>query len=428
MWLVLAGETPLARATLDDMVRRSSVVAGIFVALAVLACGSSESARRGGSSGGQGGGAGNSTSGGSGGDAMQGGSAGDSARGGQGGSDGGAGGTLPGVNEFCELWIDEFAAYMERCACDPAAVEHYRETAAALCEPTGFLGSLPAAVAAGDLTFDGQAALALFDRLREPDPECVEEPFRALKLDSVELYSLAGAFVGTRALGEACAYPVGFKGGISDCRQGVCASDGAEAGVCIALVGLGEDCDSSGDENLVSTVPRLCHERRLADVDGEYESAFDSLLCAASARDPAFRRCVNDRADGAACRSSEVCRSGLCRASDTSPDGVCSPKLADGEPCQGHYECASGACQNAAPRVCGAPLADGEACDYADYACASGFCSDLVGIVCVPPATLAPGETCTLSTECISKGHGNSRDATCQAGRCVNDICAEYSE
>jgi hypothetical protein len=333
------------------------------------------------------------------------------------------------VDEFCGLWIDEFSAYMERCACDAATVVRYRETIAAECEPSGFFGSLPSAVAAGDFTYDGHAALALFERLHEPDPECVHEPFRALKLDSVEVYSLAGVFLGTRALGEPCAHPVGYKGGISDCRQGVCASDGAKAGVCIAFVGLGEQCDASGDESFRSTVPRLCHTRLPPDRDGEYASAFDSVMCDAAPDDSGSRRCVADRADGLPCRSSEVCQSGVCLSGGTPDDGVCTAKIANGKPCQSHLECASGACQNAEPRVCSPPFADGEACDYADSACASGFCTrDAAGVVCAPPAALAPGQSCTLSSQCMSNGHGDSQDSTCQGGQCVADICAAFAE
>jgi hypothetical protein len=257
-------------------------------------------------------------------------------------------------------------------------------------------------------------------------PECLEEPFRALKLDSVETYSLAGVFLGTRALGEPCAHPVEYKGGISDCREGVCAGDGASAGVCIAFVGLGEECDASGDENFRSTAARLCHVRRQPDDDGEYESAFDSVICADA---DGARRCLNDRPDGAPCRSGEACRSGLCLGGDKSNPGVCAVKLANGEPCQSHLECASGACQNAEPRVCGALLADGQACDYAGSACLSGVCAKVeTDVVCVPPGTVARGEACTLSSECMSNGGGVSRESTCQAGRCVADICAGYAE
>ena len=201
----------------------------------------------------------------------------------------------------------------------------------------------------------------------------------------------------------------------------------AEAGVCIKLVGLGEECDASG-EDFRSTAPRVCHEQRPPDDDGEYASAFDSLICDASAGDPGSRHCLNDRPDGSACRSNDVCRSGLCLRSNGTNDGVCTAKVANGEPCQSHLECASGACQSSEPRVCGALLADGEACGYEDLACQSGSCTNHANAVCVPPATLAPGESCTASSECMSMGHGDSRDAACQAGRCVADICAEYAE
>ena len=402
------------------MVWRLSGLAGLPISLALLACGSSDGVTA--SAGGEAGSAGSPASGGSGDKPISGGSAGRA-----GGS--ASGGTPPTVDEFCERWLDEFSSYMERCACDSATVLRYREAVGHACQPPGFLGSLPAAVAAGDFSYDGQAALALFERLHEPDPECVEEPFRDLKLDSVEVYSLAGVFRGTRALGESCAHPVEYKGGISDCREGACAWDGAEAGVCIAFVGLGEACDGSGERNFRSTVPRLCHARRPPDDDGEYASAFDAMICDVSPAHPTSRRCLNELSDGAPCRSNEVCRSALCRRNEGSNDGVCAAKVPDGEPCQSHFECASGACQNAEPRVCGVPFANGEGCDYADSACQSGSCrEDANGINCVPPATLALGESCSLSSECISNGHGDSRNSACQAGSCVADICAEYAE
>src|SRR6186713_1077639 len=113
------------------MVWRFSWMAVTSVALAALGCGSSEGAHDGGNSG-RGGEAG---------------SAGSPANGGSAGIAGsaGVGGTAPTVDEFCQLWLDEFSAYMERCACDAASVMHYREGFATECGPTGFLGSLPAA-------------------------------------------------------------------------------------------------------------------------------------------------------------------------------------------------------------------------------------------------------------------------------------------
>ena len=80
------------------------------------------------------------------------------------------------------------------------------------------------------------------------------------------------------------------------------------------------------------------------------------------------------------------------------------------------------------PRVCGAPLADGEPCAYYSEACASGSCNDPDGSggFCGPPPSRAIGETCSASFECISSGHGDSRDKVCFAGHCVADVCTNY--
>jgi hypothetical protein len=375
---------------------------------------------------------GSTTDAGAGGDA-RGGTAGVAGSGGSGG-DAGSGGNAgsgsvapPTVEEFCPRFVDAFAGYMERCSCDDAAVTRYRELAASFCTPDGFLGQAVAAVAAGELLYDGVAALALFARLSEADPACVEETFIALKLDSVELYSLAGTFLGTRALGETCSHPVGYKGGISDCAEGVCATDGADAGVCIEFVAEGEECDGSGDDNFDSTVARLCHDVRLADPDGEYESAFDLLSCVAPEGGGGPRVCRPALPDGAECNEGANCASGLCVGSEA--PGNCVAKLADGAPCEGHVECASGACTNSDPQVCGALLAEGEACSYTDTACESGFCNQLEGSgVCAPAPTQGPGEACALASDCTTRGHGNSGTGLCRNGVCIHDICAEYSE
>src|SRR6185503_8505664 len=62
------------------------------------------------------------------------------ATGGSGGSSpgGGAGGQSEGAAAFCPRWLDEFASFMQRCMCDAAAVQRYREVNAVLCEPGGY--------------------------------------------------------------------------------------------------------------------------------------------------------------------------------------------------------------------------------------------------------------------------------------------------
>jgi hypothetical protein len=313
---------------------------------------------------------------------------------------------------FCQLWIDSFAAYMDDCGCGGDASARYREQAADLCALDGPFGGLAAAVELGELRYDAAAATALFARLDAPAPLCVEEPFRNLRLDSLEVYSLAGAFTGTRALGQTCRSPVSYKGGINDCSEGVCASDGAGAGVCIALVGVGQQCDASGDENLLASSPRLCHATRPSDSDGEYEHSFDAVSCHEGV-------CAENLADGLPCRLDELCRSGRC-AGDA-PNATCQPKAAPGEACSTSNDCLTGACRHdLTPRVCGELLADGLPCAYDDTACASGNCSDgSDGGVCLAPASAANGSACLVDQECVGGG-------VCRGERCFADICGDY--
>ena len=325
--------------------------------------------------------------------------------------------------------MDEFSGFLERCGCGSDAPQRYRDQNGSSCEAA--FGNLAGAVAAGDFIYDAAAADALFARLHAPDAPCVEEPFRALALDSSELYSFAGVFTGTHALGSPCTSPVGYKGGLNDCREGVCAPDPAGGGVCIALVGVGEECDASGDENLNSTTTRLCFEQRPPDSDGEYESSFDSLSCLPAAAGGTARICMRDLEDGELCSNDAICASGRC-ASDGVQEPVCAAKLADSQPCASSGDCVSGACRyDVEPPVCGAPLADAQPCSYDNGSCASGNCfatsTDVIsGGVCRPAPTRAPGESCSQSYECISAGHGDSRDGTCQDGVCYADICVDY--
>lgn len=311
---------------------------------------------------------------------------------------------------FCQLWVDSFVAYMERCGCGSDAASRYREQAVAACTSQGV--GWGAAVERGELRYDAAAAAALFARLEASDPLCVKEPFRNLRLDSLEVYSFAGTFRGTRALGERCSFPVGDKGGTSDCSEGVCAADGGGGGVCIALVGVGEACDASGDENLLASSPRLCHSTRPPDSDGEYELSFDSLSCVQGV-------CAQDLGDGLACRLGEVCSSGRCTG--TAPSRTCQPQAAPGEACSRSDDCLAGACRyDLTPRVCGELLADGLPCGHDDDACASGHCSaGANGGICIPPASVAIGSACTEDTECVGEG-------VCRSGLCFADICGDY--
>ncbi|HEV8247059.1 MAG TPA: hypothetical protein VGP93_14880 [Polyangiaceae bacterium] len=317
------------------------------------------------------------------------------------------------VLDFCQRWMERQCKYVEDCGCGSAAGQKCREQLASACDASGFVGSLAGSVSSGDLVFDPAAADDFLARYDAPDPLCAREMFRDLELDSLEVHSYAGAFLGTHELGSACTLPVGYKGGVSDCREGLCAGSDSGAGKCIELAALGEGCSASGDENLVSSTTRLCFDLRPADSDGEYESAFDSLSCVSGV-------CARNLDSGAPCDDDEACQSGRC-ASVGVQMGECTPKLPDGEVCSSGGDCQSGACDyGATPSLCGPPLADGSDCSYDDAACASGSCNQTnqSGGTCGAPPMGAIGEPCAGDYECITK--------TCRLEKCWADICGDY--
>lgn len=331
----------------------------------------------------------------------------------------GEGSTGAAALDFCRRWVERHCAYVEECGCGAMAADRCGAEFGTICEPQGFIGSLAGAVDSGDLVFDAAAGEALLARYDEPDPSCVEETFRNLRLNSLEAYSLAGTFRGTHELGAACTLPVGYKGGISDCSEGLCAPDEAGSGRCIGLGALGDPCDASGNHNLTSATTVLCFDVRPPDSDGEYESAFDSLSCVPSTPGAATLVCSRALQDGQPCDADEACASARCSASAPNV-GECAPKLDDGDVCSSSHDCSSGACDPTTQR-CSAPLADGAACSYTDSACASGSCHDTddgAGGTCGPAPTALIGEACSTDDQCVT--------GTCRTGLCFADICGDY--
>jgi hypothetical protein len=328
------------------------------------------------------------------------------------------------VADFCQRFVQSYCAYTERCGCGAAVAEQCRTTLASTCQPGGLLDAVGVAVAAGDLKYDAAAGDALLARLEEPAAPCVEETFRNLHLTSDELYSWAGTFTGTKALGAACKSPVGYKGGFNDCAEGVCAgadiADEGAGGTCIALVGLGDACDASGDQNLKATTGRLCFDARPADSDGEYESAFDSLSCAPGGA--AGNVCARGLAVGQACNGREACSSGRCQSTGVQM-GVCAELLADGQSCISGSDCLSGSCPSAPTGmpVCAPPSADGQPCALGSQ-CLSGGCYDngAGSQVCAAPLARAMGEACANDFDCTTQ--------VCRMGTCWADICGDYLE
>jgi len=328
--------------------------------------------------------------------------------------------SAPDVGEFCQHFVESYCVYVESCGCGTAAADECRATMASTCQPGGAFDGVQQTVAAGSLQYDAAAGDALLGRLEEPGAPCVKETFLNLRLTSDELYSWAGTFIGTKALGEACSLPVGYKGGFNDCAEGVCAAaEAGGGGTCIALVGLGEACDASGDHNLKASTARLCYEARPADSDGEYESAFDSLSCVPAGANGNV--CARQLAIGQPCNNGEACSSGRCQSTGVQM-GECAALLADGQPCTSGADCISGSCPNdaTAGSLCAPPRADGEPCSVGSQ-CTSGGCYDTgAGSVCAVPLARAVGETCAADADCVTD--------VCRMGACLADVCGSYLE
>lgn len=322
--------------------------------------------------------------------------------------------------DFCQLWTAHFSDYIERCGCGAPAAQRFRDLNQALCASDSGLGTLSVAVKQGSLVYHPAAAEALFARLTER-MTCDKSPFLSLALDSREVYSLAGTFTGTRAVGEHCLLPVSYKGGVSDCAEGVCAPDGSGGGACIALVSSGQECDGSGDKGLAASVPRLCHKMQPADADGEYETAFDSLTCLESVPGGP-KTCGAGLAAGVACAGDQSCLSSRCLSSSPGAPPTCAARVAAGQACSRSSDCQSGACQYPRePAVCGAErLANGETCDYDDAACVSGSCNGQADgrRVCGPKPSVESGSECQLDADCLT--------GLCRAGRCFARVCEPY--
>jgi hypothetical protein len=320
------------------------------------------------------------------------------------------------VLNFCQHWVEALCDYTERCGCGSDAGAKCRTQYAAACEAGGFFGGLGSAVAAGTVIYDPVAADALLARFRAPEPSCVEEPFVDLRLSSDELYSWAGTFSGTLGLGSACSHPVSYKGGVSDCRSDLaCAPKSGGGATCVALVGLGEDCDVSGDENLQGSSARICFDHRAPDSDGEYESAFDSLSCVPASAGSSRHICSRELGVGNSCDGGDACESGRCVSSGGGAK-ACAAPLADGATCVASSDCESGSCYGS---VCGAPKADGDPC-LVDADCQSGSCRRGDQSVGICGGGSAVGEPCSTDADCATE--------TCRAGSCWADICGDYLE
>lgn len=126
--------------------------------------------------------------------------------------------------------------------------------------------------------------------------------------------------------------------------------------------------------------------------------------------------------DGAAARE---CLNALatrpCSASESAPacKNVLKGAVADGQPCEGSGECASGFCARTCQRI---PVV-GEACE--GFVCADGAYCDRMSFKCV--AQKPTGSICESSEECVSESC-DSMSSTCIAQKPDGSPCTGSSQ
>ncbi|MBX3229519.1 MAG: hypothetical protein KIT84_17125 [Labilithrix sp.] len=121
------------------------------------------------------------------------------------------------------------------------------------------------------------------------------------------------------------------------------------------------------------------------------------------------------------------CSRGLCF-----PDGSCSPRLADGQPCDVTWQCASGVCKRSRDGVDGGPPS-GECvpvkeagCEYPGLVPESASCTCCLGALCVA-RPLGPNGSCELCAiggqACVEEPNRKKGQACCEGYRCENAVC-----
>jgi len=255
---------------------------------------------------------------------------------------------------FCDSFFDALCGPLEECGCGTRTAAECRDEQRRICGDYP-LPALEAAVEAGRVVYDEEAAASLLDRLaaRGCDGFVTSLDWRVR-----DLFHLGGAFTGRQPAGAACA-SLGFEL-ISECELGTCVP-GGEGQICRALVGEGGACGPM----------RQC-------VD------FDGRLMTGGTIDRLTLRCEPDSPGS----DEGTCREWVAEGGDCFVDGECWTShcvedrcvgMGEGEACLSTRECSDGLyCADFVCAPAGAP--DGAMCDD-DAACASRVC---VGNACRP--------------------------------------------
>jgi hypothetical protein len=316
---------------------------------------------------------------------------------------------------FCQDFYAALCDHLELCSCDATIVANCQ---AYECDGPLFEGT-DDAIARGMLVFDQSRADVLFARLRNPSASC-EGLYADVDLDSYSANTLGGVFRGTLTEGSNCSLPSSKqKPSPTDCAQGlVCLPDAQDSNRCVRMAKPGEACPivpGEPDSN--------CLLQQGPDVDNEFESAFDGLACVPTGASSSQGACATRAPNGTACNSRAQCESGRCASTGADGRAACAQRIGSGSSCEESSDCETNYCElTRASPVCVPQSADGVECDAPD-ACRSGVCeSGTSGTnVCVPPPMTTPlplGGSCDTWGECAS--------GYCYERRCAPRVCSMF--
>ncbi len=299
------------------------------------------------------------------------------------------------LEEYAAVRIDVTCDYLVRCGVTPSI-----ENCVATRGSVRFSTDLLAAVEAGRVRWNGDAAEDCLDRLEQVTCDRTSESYRHLGCEPL--------FAGTVGEGAACTMSVEcisnecwIEGCTDACCTGYCAGETPPA-----IGRIGEVCRLSGCESGAFCENSVCVPLRAERETCTYESVGEcayGLTCVDEV-------CAAPVESGQPCSFGSTCR--LLGESCT-PQGICGPLGQNGDVCISSNHCASHYVCGVESRCVPAPRI-GEPCDDFTSACfdAGAFC-DVATKRCALPKL--DGAACTFAHECESSNCIDGACATCTA-------------
>ena len=334
--------------------------------------------------------------------------------------------TLPSAGGWCLAWTQRYCALLARC---PHPTSPIDDLAGCVAERGAWCldgEAVAAAVEAGDLTYDAEAADGCLTLLDDMDCDGFDE-----RLATEPRFPDGGCYdvlMGTVAPGGPCSLG-------NECAPGSrCVVDESCPGTCEAYATIGEDC---GVEALCDYSEALCVGGTCQPLPDEAGDPCVLSYCQAPlVCDRSSDTCRRPGLPGEACDDAAPCLTGLLCFGDD--EGTCLPTRTEAESCFENADCFDWSLETTlvcAGGSCAVAPGVDEPC-Y-DYYCEDAWCdlSEPTSPTCraLPPAgeACASGNRCAAGAWCDDGTCAQKRPAgqpcdsalACAASRCVAGLC-----